>query len=134
MTQPNARQRFYFEIANRFALVLRKVAHPLLCEPDVIEIAAGQLRHAIANLFICQAIVTSAPAVELFRQFTHRSVASARDISQNCFYGPLNPGVVFSLRLRVSPAFQDFDHCLIDLRYTIAMTRRSRPGRRYLMA
>ncbi len=71
MAEHHTRQRLDLDILERGALVLGEVAHLLLREADVVEIAARKLRQAVLDLGVGQPIVLAIPIVELHRQFAH---------------------------------------------------------------
>ena len=85
----------------RLALLLREVAHLGLREPDVVEIALGDLRDRGLDLLLGEAEILRRPIVELLRQFAHRRVAARLDVRQDGFdrLANLGVGVLDALRL-----------------------------------
>ena len=110
VAENHARQRLDLDVAHRFTLMLREVAHLFLREPDVVEIAPGQLRQAILDLCIGQPEILAVPLVELDRQFADRCIPALFDIGQNPFHRGADFRIVFGALRGIAAALENFWH------------------------
>ncbi len=107
----DAGQRLHFEIAHRFFLLLREIAHLRLGELDVLEVAFGHLRDGAFDVLRRQAEILRRPLVEFLRQLADRRVFLALvDLRQDVLDGLAHFGVGGLDRARVHSALEVTGH------------------------
>ena len=110
MSEDDAGQRLHLDVLQRRALMLGEIAHLLLRELDVVDRPVGELRQAIPDLRVGEAVILAVPAVELDRHLAHGGVAARGDVGENAFDDRADPGVLLGDGLRIASPFQPARH------------------------
>ena len=106
MAEHHPRQRLDLDVAQRVLLVLREVAHLLLREADVVQVAGRQLRQAVADLGVRQAEVGAVPFVEADRHLPHRNIATRGNVGEDAFDRRADLRIVLGPCLGVAAALE----------------------------
>ena len=88
-----------------------EVAHLVLGEADVVEVAGGKLGEAVADLGVGQAEVGAVPFVEADRQLAHRRVAARVDVGEDALDRRADLRIVLGPCLGVPAALEMTCHC-----------------------
>ena len=101
---------FNLDVLHRVALDLREVAHLLLRERDVLDLAWRQALAGLLDVGDGQAEVGWVPLVELAAELAHRVVAAQFDCLDDVLDGRAHLGVIVGAHLNVFAAFEVIDH------------------------
>ena len=110
VAEHDAGQRLDLQVVHGVLLLLREVAHLRLREPDVVEVALGDLRDRALDLLRRQPERGRRPVVEFLRQLADRHVLALLDLRQDAFDRLAHLGVGGLDRARVHSALEIAGH------------------------
>jgi hypothetical protein len=110
VTQHHARQGLDLDIQDRSTLDLGEITDLRLGEPDIGNILWGELRKAVVDLGLAEAIILAIPAVELDREFSHGFVAAGLDLQKRSLDDLADLPVLVGNSGRFSPLLEPLSH------------------------
>src|SRR5262249_55427308 len=100
----------HLDVLHRVALLLREVAHLLLCKLDVVEIALRDLADRFLDFLRRKLEARRRPLVEFLGEVAHRRIAARLDVGQDALNGRAPLRVALLDRARTHSAFQVRGH------------------------